>query len=260
MILAQNAEAGPAQGRMADAICAAYFAAECAHRLLRPGRSNYEVSQALQKVTEIFQCRPCEGVLSHELKQNVIDGNNVILNRPDVDQQVEEFKFEANQVYAIDIVVSSGEGKTRETVDRTTVFKRAIDRNYSLKLQTSRQLFSEINKKYPILPFTLRSLDEKKRRLGIVEIVKHELLDSYPVLWEKEGEFVAQFKYTVLVLPNATLRLNSFPLPHVTSQYSIDSVPEIVNILQMSTVAKKKKKKKKKAATTTTTTNMETDQ
>lgn len=36
------------------------------------------------------------------------------------------------------------------------------------------------------LPF-FSALDEKKRRMGITEIVKHELVDSYPVLWEKDG-------------------------------------------------------------------------
>jgi len=145
-------------------------------------------------------------------------------------------------------VISTGEGKTREINDRTTVFKRAVDRNYSLKSQASRQLLAEINKKYPILPFTLRALsDEKKRRLGIVEIVKHELLDSYPVLFEKEGEFVAQFKYTALILPNGTVRLNTFPLPHVSSAYSVESDPEIVKVLQTSPTAGAAAKKKKKA-------------
>jgi len=189
---------------------------------------------------------PVEGVLSHELRRNTIDGNNVIISRPDVDQNVEEFKFEVNQVYAIDIVVSSGEGITREVANRTTVFKRAIDRSYQLKLQAARLIFNEINQKSPMLPFTMRCLDEKKRRMGILEMVKHDLLDSYPVLWEKEGEYIVQFKYTALILPNGTLRLNSFPLPHVTSQYSVDTVPEIQAILSMST--KRKKKKKKPAA------------
>jgi methionyl aminopeptidase len=38
----------------------------------------------------------------------VIDGNKVILNRPSPDAKVEDVEFEPNEVYAIDIVVSSG--------------------------------------------------------------------------------------------------------------------------------------------------------
>ena len=32
-----------------------------------------------------------------------------------------------------------------------------------------------------------RGLDPKKRRLGIKEIVTHDLFDSYPALYEKDG-------------------------------------------------------------------------
>ena len=42
----------------------------------------------------------------------MIDGNKVILNRPGPDAKVEDVEFEPNEVYAIDMVVSSGEGGT----------------------------------------------------------------------------------------------------------------------------------------------------
>lgn len=52
-----------------------------------------------------------EGVLSHQMKRFVIDGNKVILNKATPEHKVEEFEFEENQCYAIDIVMSTGEGK-----------------------------------------------------------------------------------------------------------------------------------------------------
>jgi len=235
-------------GRLADVICAAHFAAECAVRLARPGKTNADVTSALRRVADVFHVQPVEGVLSHRMRQHVIDANQVVLNRGgDPEHQVDEFTFENNQVYCFDIVMSTGEGRTRAEADRTTVFKRALDRSYQLKLQASRQVMSEISKRFPTLPFTLRALDEKKRRLGIVELVKHDLLDAYPVLYEKDGEMVAQFKFTCLVLPNSTMRLNAFPLPHVSSQYAIDSDAPLKQILAMSTKRTNKKKKKKPA-------------
>lgn len=39
---------------------------------------------------------------------------------------------------------------------QTMVYKRAVDKNYSLKLKASRSIFSEINSKFPIMPFTAR--------------------------------------------------------------------------------------------------------
>jgi curved DNA binding protein len=165
IIVAQNLDEGPLTGRVADAICAAYFAAECAHRLLKPGSTNIEISNAIRKVADIFHVNPLEGVLSHEIKRYLIDGNNVILQRIEVDQNVEEIAFEMNQVYVIDITMSTGEGKTREVESRTTVFKRAVDIVYQLKVQASRQILSEIQQKAPVLPFCLRILDEKKKKI-----------------------------------------------------------------------------------------------
>lgn len=239
----------PATGPLSDVVCAAYYASECALRLIRPGKTNTDVTNIIKKAADSFHVQPLEGVLSHEMKHNCLDANNVILNRAELDQQVDEFQFEVGQVYAIDVIMSTGEGKAKEIESRTTVFKRAADRNYQLKLTASRQIFAEINAKFPAHAFSLRSLDEKKRRMGITEIVKHELVDSYPVLWEKEGEFVAQFKFTCLILPNSTVRLTGpYPLPHVASAYSVDQDEEIQNILKMNLARKKKRATKKGGA------------
>lgn len=45
------------------------------------------------------------------MKQFVIDANKVILSVSNPDTRVEEAEFEENEVYAIDIVASTGEGK-----------------------------------------------------------------------------------------------------------------------------------------------------
>lgn len=39
---------------------------------------------------------------------------------------------------------------------QTTVYKRAVDKNYHLKMKASRFIFSEIREKFPIMPFTAR--------------------------------------------------------------------------------------------------------
>lgn len=58
---------------------------------------------------------------------------------------------------------------------------------------------------------------------------------------------MAQFKFTALILPNSTMRMNAFPLPFVTSQYAVESDPIVKEILAMSTNRSKKKKKAKKS-------------
>jgi len=97
-----------------------------------------------------------EGVLSHQLKRFVIDGNNVVINKETLEQKVEDVTFEDWDAYTFDIVMSTGEGKARETEARTTIFKRAVDQRYTLKLKASRAVFTEINARFPTMPFTLR--------------------------------------------------------------------------------------------------------
>ncbi|NXF85649.1 PA2G4 protein, partial [Eubucco bourcierii] len=94
----------------------------------------------------------------------------------------EKAEFEVHEVYAVDVLVSSGEGK------RTTIYKRDPSKQYGLKMKTSRAFFSEVERRFDTMPFTLRAFeDEKKARMGVVECAKHELLQPFNVLYEKEG-------------------------------------------------------------------------
>jgi methionine aminopeptidase len=56
--------------------------------------------------------------------------------------------------------------------------------------------------------------------LLVPEMIEHNLLNEYPVLEEKK-ELVAQFKFTVLITPNKTEKLNSAPLPYVSSEKKV---------------------------------------
>lgn len=141
-------------------------------------------------------------MLSHDLKKYLIDGNNVILNKESFDQRVEEHEYAVHEVYAIDVIVSTGEGKTRETELRTTVYKRALERAYNLKTKHGRAFFHTLCEKFPALCFSTRNFeDEISTKLGVAECLKHDLLNGYPVLTEKKGDLVAHFKYTAAIMP-----------------------------------------------------------
>lgn len=53
----------------------------------------------------------------------------------------EKCEFAVHEVYAIDILVSTGDGKAKEKDTRTTVYKRTPN-IYSLKMKTSRGIMS----------------------------------------------------------------------------------------------------------------------
>jgi hypothetical protein len=92
------------------------------------------------------------------------------------------------------------------------VYKRAVDIKYALKNKASREFFNDVNKRFPTLPYSLRSLaDEKAAKMGVRECVTHGLMQQYPVLHERKGDFVAHVKFTVMLLPNGTLQVCGLP-------------------------------------------------
>ena len=59
--------------------------------------------------------------------------------------------------------------------------------------------------------------------MGVAESMKHDLLEGYPVLTEKKGDFVAQFKYTIMILKNRTCRIAGLDLDasNISSEHSV---------------------------------------
>jgi len=233
---------------------AAHTASECAIRMMKPGTSNIAITEMFKKVSEEFGCECLEGVLSHELRQYVIDGENTILSKTSPERQVEEFELEPNKVYAIDVVMSSGTGKgQRKEEYATTIYKRVVENSYQLKAKTSRALLKQINSDFPTYPFSLRHFQENKTRTlaGLKECMNHELLADYPVLHEKNGEFVAQFKFTCVVRPKqGPLKLCGTSPDFVKGMPELeikdDSLTELLKQTWENPKRKKRKKKKKK--------------
>ncbi|KAJ9580445.1 hypothetical protein L9F63_024381 [Diploptera punctata] len=226
-------------GRRADVVLAAHFASQAALRLLKPGNETYAVTDAVQKVCESYKCKPIEGMLSHQLKQFKIDGEKTIIQNPNDAQKKdhEKFEFATHEVYAMDVLVSTGEGVGRESDARVTIYKKT-DETYQLKLKTSRMFFSEVTHKF----------DVNKAKMAVMECVNHKLMEPFQVLYEKPNELVAHFKFTVLLMPNGPHKITGLPFePELyQSEHSI-SDPELKSLLNKAVNPKASKKKKKKA-------------
>lgn len=243
----------PATGRVADVVLAAHNAAEAAIRLVKPLNGNYQVTDIIQKVAEAYKCKPISGMLSHQLKQFKIDGQKSIIQNPTDAQRKEHEKcaFNLHEVYAIDLLVSTGEGKGREVDSKTTIYKKT-EEVYQLKLKVSRAFYADVEKKFGVMPFNLRSFsEENKSKLGLQECVKHRLLDPFNVLYEKDEDIVAQFKYTILLMTSGTHKITGLPLD-VSAFHSEHSIQdEELKKLLATSLDNKPKKKKSKAKSAT---------
>ena len=60
--------------------------------------------------------------------------------------------------------------------------------------------------------------------MGLTECIKNELLHPYPIMTEKKGDIVAQFKYTVAVRKEGPFILSGLTIDpsKFKSEFSID--------------------------------------
>jgi len=192
-------------------------------RTIKVGNRNWAVTEVVNRVSSGWNCKPVEGkfrgidlcqtslpissrsgMLSCQQTQNVIDGKKrIILNPSEVQKRdFETVTFTENEVYGMDILISSGEdGKVyisislmginphdpviqaRVEESRTTIYQRDSTITYQLKMKNSRAVFSEVQKKAGAFPFNIRSLeDEKRSRMGLQEAVQHSLVKPYEVM------------------------------------------------------------------------------
>jgi hypothetical protein len=165
---------------------------------------------------------------------------------------------------------------------RNTIYKRALETTYKLKSDNSRKFLSIVEKNFYTFPFSLSSFDNAENitltknkdvgnlkslsRLGLVECVQHELLHMYPILAEKKGDLVSQFKYTVAVKDNGPYLISGLNIDvnNFQSEYKITD-EEVLKILaeswdayvpnskKVNKVDKKAKKKANKEKTKTET-------
>eukprot|EP01059_Diplonema_ambulator_P006542 TRINITY_DN16206_c1_g1_i1.p1 TRINITY_DN16206_c1_g1~~TRINITY_DN16206_c1_g1_i1.p1 ORF type:complete len:406 (+),score=185.28 TRINITY_DN16206_c1_g1_i1:144-1220(+) len=252
VMVQDDMEAEVAASPESKVIAAASACQEAVTRCIRPGSLNQDITTIIEKIAKDFDVSPVEGVLSHELRRYIIDGSNCIANKIVPEQHVMNVELGEAQVWTLDVVFSSAPfeqkdtaGKLRQEVTKNMVYKRSLDSSYQLKMKASREVFSEINKKFQTFPFSMRHLDPKKGRFCISECMKHDLVNPYPALSSKAGETIAQFKSTILIKPNEIEKVCGLACQKIACDKKIED-KEVIEATSRSLQLKKKKKNKKK--------------
>ena len=152
----------PVTGKAADVILAAYNAVQAAVRVMYPTKNNnYDVTNTIKAVCDSYKVTPVEGVLSHRMKRDIIDGVETIINHATFDQKVDQRTFEHGDVFGLDVIVSSAEGKPKETTIKTTIYKRALETTYKLKTESGRKLLSVVEHNFHTFPFSFNAFDNE---------------------------------------------------------------------------------------------------
>ncbi|KAI8643830.1 peptidase M24, structural domain-containing protein [Parasitella parasitica] len=228
----------PTIGKAADVIAATYYAYETALRMLRPGIKASEITRAITEIAAYFRCQPVEGTFSSPMKRFVLRAGKDIENRfldELVIQDLEKYDFEieANQVYQLNVALTTGDGSVKNTEYKPFVYQRDVNQSYQLKMKSARQAYAEINANHTVFPFATRSLSSNTARLGLTSLLEHKLVSAYPVMRTKlNSDLVAQFKGTVMVTAEGPIRnTRALQLPFVHSQFCIPQATTAATVL-----------------------------
>ena len=228
-----------------NAVAAAHYATEAALRTVKPGSRNMDVTRVVDLVTKEFGVTGMEGMLSLQHQQNNIAGKKRIIINPSESQRrdFESQKFEENEVYGLDIIVSTegSSGKTKSKQDPTNVFRKT-DLTYQLKLRSSRLAITDVQKKAGPFPFSVKILDDQRRvRMALKEPLDHGLVEGYDVLYEKEGKTVVQYFTTFALTKNGIIKLAAADAPNLEGTKKIEN-EELNALLKTSLKVNKNKK------------------
>lgn len=188
------------EGPIANLLVAGQTALEAAIRTCVAGNTNEQVTNVIEKVASEFNLSPVEGTYSHKHKKHMMEEKSIILNKHTPERKQDLVTFEKGDVYGLDIYLATGEGKCKLTEHRTTVYKRALENTYILKSDAARKFFSEVNTRFPSLPFSMRAFDNvTTAKLGVKHCIEHDLLEQFEVHTLKDGELGVSFKATIAI-------------------------------------------------------------
>jgi curved DNA binding protein len=195
-------------------------------KVMKPDKTNMDVVKILEKYANKYDCSLpvtseenfergiVPGIVSSQMSQDIIDGYNdesepgceyvhrLILNRhsENYDFSMVKLELEEDEVYGIDIVMSTGSGKLSRMArdnSETAIYKRNCDRYAELRLRSSKEALGKFGKSR--FPQNIRYNYNVRTKLGAKECCEKGVLTPYLPTTEKYGEFVARAKFTVVV-------------------------------------------------------------
>jgi methionyl aminopeptidase len=220
-------------GRDADLLLATYYANELLLRLMIPpgllaAGSDEEKKKAaaekaptqskiiglIEKIAKAYDVHVVQHTTSWLFDRNEVEGKKKIILSP-TDGAKGEGSAEVGEVWGVEIGMSLGSGKVKDLDKRSTLLRRTTT-TYGLKRPSSRQILSEIVKKFGTFPFSIRQLeDERAGKVGVVECVRSGVLREYKPAAEADGSPVSRLFTTIgtCILYSVSLAPANHPQP-----------------------------------------------
>jgi methionine aminopeptidase len=215
VVPAEKGKDAEISGREADLLLATYYANELLLRLMLPPGllasgseeekrkaaaekppSQTKINTFLEKVAKSFDCHIVQNTTCWLFERNDIEAKKKIILGP-TEGMKGEGSAEVGEVWGVEVGMSLGSGKVKDLEKRATLHRRTTV-TYGLKRPSSRQILSEIVKKFGTFPFSLRQLDDERAgKVGVVECVRSNVIREYKPAAEADGSPVARLLTTI---------------------------------------------------------------
>lgn len=175
---------------------ASKMALDAALKIIKPGVTLSEIGKTIQNEIEDLGFLPIRNLSGHGVSKFKIHTKPSI---PNYDTK-ENTKLKDGDVIAIEPFATDGKGYIYET-NAANLFSIINDKKIP-RSNYARDLLNLI-KEYNNLPFTTRWLYKKLKEgvvnFGLKELLKENIIKSYPPLVEREKGIVSQHEHTVIV-------------------------------------------------------------
>ena len=222
IVPAKDSKTDVIEGKTADLMLATHYANELLLRLLLPPgvlasgtdeekakaaaakpKTQAQINDLVQKIAKSYDVSIVESTTSWLFGRNEIEDKKKIVLAPGEGSKGDGTP-EIGEVWGIEIGMSSGSGKVKQLESRATLHRRT-DHSYGLKRPTSRKIYSEVQKKFNMFPFSLRQLeDEKDAKTGVVECVRSGVFRQYELVGDKDNAPVVRTWTTIGKMPRST--------------------------------------------------------
>jgi methionyl aminopeptidase len=184
--------------------------------------TNDDIKILVESYCTKYDCFPVENTFSYQhLDENLYkeDSKYIVFNHQKYYDEDDNliikpdfcFNIDENDVYTINLTIipNNSDDKDHIYIEKHDAHIYKYNEYYhNLKLQSSRQFYKKIKNKYGNNPFPIIDFKKDVRsRIGIKESLDNGILDSYPILYNKNNIPVFFKKFTVIVRKNETIIL-----------------------------------------------------
>eukprot|EP00020_Sapocribrum_chincoteaguense_P000385 CAMPEP_0170753820 /NCGR_PEP_ID=MMETSP0437-20130122/12688_1 /TAXON_ID=0 /ORGANISM="Sexangularia sp." /LENGTH=388 /DNA_ID=CAMNT_0011092947 /DNA_START=117 /DNA_END=1280 /DNA_ORIENTATION=+ len=201
----------PLGDRLSRAMAAGTYAMQAIARSLRPGTSNLLIRDMASSLLASFDVQAVDRCISFSAAQFVADGPKHLALKPpvaaDPETHIEEAFVAVNDVFVVDVRVSTGTGHLKLMEVRPTVYRRNLDETYMLRTKLARTALSEVDHRFPTFPFSVGQLTGGAHaRFGLKQAEQANLVDPFIMARERSAnDVVVLYKATMLVTATETI-------------------------------------------------------